>query len=132
MITEGVFEVQPGKQPFAVTAEIISYCGLYGLRPSWGRISFKNTAQVYAGLESRRTTSGPFGHSPDDINLLMSAHMAAQPWKLDSDVLPIPWRTQQEVMPNGPLCFAVAYGDEEVWNHAQYTRLPFAEYIVKI
>ena len=53
-------------------------------------------------------------HSPDDIELLMSSYMASRPWDLDPNVLPIPWRTRNEVMPSGPLCFAVAYGDESV------------------
>jgi amidase len=124
--TEGVFEVQLGKLLFyANTADPLSYCGLYGLRPSWGRISFRNVAQVFTGMESRRTTPGPLAHCPDDIDLFMSSYMAVQPWKLDPDVLPIPWRSQHDVMPAGPLCFAVAYGDEEVCEHPGYILFSF-------
>jgi hypothetical protein len=38
--------------------------------------------------------------------------MLAKPWEMDSDVLKMPWQT--DVMPSGPLCFAIIYGDEDV------------------
>lgn len=69
---------------------------------------------MFAGLESRRSTAGPLAHTPEDIALFMSAYMAQKPWEMDQDVLPIPWRAESEVMPSGPLCFAIAWGDEDV------------------
>lgn len=54
------------------------------------------------------------GKRPQDLAHLMSAYMASKPWEADPDVLPIPWREEKEVMPDGPLCFAVAWGDELV------------------
>jgi Asp-tRNA(Asn)/Glu-tRNA(Gln) amidotransferase A subunit family amidase len=69
---------------------------------------------MFVGLETRRSTAGPLAHSPEDIELFMAAYMAQKPWDVDQDVLPIPWRKAEEVMPLGQLCFAVAWGDEEV------------------
>ena len=69
---------------------------------------------MFVGLETRRSTAGPLAQSPEDIELFMSAYMAQKPWEMDQDVLPIPWRKAEEVMPAGKLCFAIAWGDEEV------------------
>lgn len=65
------------------------------------------------GLESRRCTSGPMGHSPEDLDLFMASYMAAKPWEMDPGILRMPWQVEG-VMPSGPLCFAVSYGDEDV------------------
>jgi amidase len=87
-------------------------CGLYGLRPSWGRISFKDTAEAFAGLEARHAVPGPMGHSPEDLDLYMSSYMAQRPWTMDPNVLNMPWSSDKS--PDGPMCFAIAYGDEHV------------------
>jgi amidase len=88
-------------------------CGLYGLRPSWGRVSQKDIFGVFMGFESRRCTSGQMGHSPEDLGLFRSSYMAARPWEMDPEILRMPWQADG-VMPAGPLCFAISYGDEDV------------------
>jgi amidase len=93
---------------------IASYCGLYGLRPSWGRVSFKDASEAFAGMETRHATAGPMGHSPEDLDLFMSSYMAANPWNMDPSVLHMPWRSMIHEISETPLCFAVSYGDEEV------------------
>jgi amidase len=87
-------------------------CGLYGLRPSWGRISFKDSSESFAGLEARHAVPGPIAHSPEDLDLYMSSYMAQKPWTMDHNVLNMPWSPSK--MPVGPICFAIAYGDENV------------------
>ena len=51
---------------------------------------------------------------PEDLNLFMGSYLATKPWDADPDILPIPWRSTEEVMPEGQLCFAYAFGDELV------------------
>lgn len=52
------------------------------------------------------------GNSPEDLGLLMSSYMAAKPWTYDQEVLDMPWKG--DVLPAGPFCFAIIYGDEDV------------------
>jgi hypothetical protein len=77
-------------------------------------VSFKDASEAFAGLDTRRTTAGPMGHSPEDLDLFMSSYMAAKPWNMDPSVLHIPWRSEISDKSATPLCFAVSYGDEEV------------------
>lgn len=65
-------------------------------------------------METRHATAGPMGHSPEDLELFMSSYMAGKPWDMDSNVLPMPWQTMDSTAVAKPLCFAIAYGDEEV------------------
>lgn len=89
-----------------------TFCGLYGIRPSWGRLSYQGISNAFEGLETRRSCPGPMGNSPEDLGLLMSSYMAGKPWEIDPEVLNMPWKS--ETMPVGPLCFAIVYGDEDV------------------
>jgi len=54
------------------------------------------------------------GHSPEDLDLFMSAYMAAKPWNMDPSVLHMPWRSAIRDISETRFCFAVSYGDEEV------------------
>lgn len=91
-----------------------SLCKLYGLRPSIGRFSYRGLSDTFVGQEAVRSNAGPMGQSPQDLELLMSSYMASKPWDADPDVIALPWRTIEEVMPEGPLCFAISWGDELV------------------
>ncbi|KII95903.1 hypothetical protein PLICRDRAFT_232733 [Plicaturopsis crispa FD-325 SS-3] len=95
--------------------------GLWGLRPSIGRVSYMGIANSLEGLESVRSNAGPMGHSPSDIRLFFSALLSSQPWLRDPDVLPIPWRAEQEILPD-KLCFAYSVGDEVVTPHPPIRR----------
>lgn len=89
-------------------------CKLYGLRPSTGRFSYRGLSDTFVGQEAVRSNAGPMGHTPQDLELLMSSYMASKPWDADPDIVPIPWRGSKDVMPDGPLCFAISWGDELV------------------
>jgi len=89
-----------------------TFCGLYGIRPSWGRLSNQDASNAFQGLDTRRSCPGPMGNLPEDLGLLMSSHMATRPWRYDQETLDMSWKG--DVMPAGPLCFAIIYGDEDV------------------
>jgi amidase len=90
-----------------------SFTGLYGLRPSHGRVSYQRVANTYLGQEAVRSCAGPMCRSPSDIRLFMSALAAQEPWRFDPQCLPIPWRTEEEVLPKN-LCFGFGMGDGTV------------------
>lgn len=94
-----------------------SNCGLYAIRPSRARFSYTGISDVYEGQEALPSTVGLLAHSPEDMAMLCAAHLAAEPWKLDPHVLPLPWKGISQVLPREKLCFAVAWGDELVGTH---------------
>ena len=91
-----------------------STCGLYAIRPSRARFSYTGISDVYEGQEALPSTVGLLAHSPEDMAMLCAAHLAAEPWKLDPHVLPLPWKDVSQVLPHEKLCFAIAWGDELV------------------
>nr|VWO94634.1 Calmodulin (CaM) [Ganoderma boninense] len=46
-----------------------SFCGLYSLKPGWGRISTSGAQDTYPGIEGVRSSLGPIARSVDDIEL---------------------------------------------------------------
>lgn len=90
-----------------------SFTGLYGLRPSHGRVSYQRAANTYLGQEAVRSCAGPMCRSPDDIRLFMSAIASQKPWLYDPQAVPIPWRTEEETLPK-KLCFGFGMGDGNV------------------
>lgn len=57
--------------------------------------------------------AGPMCRSPADVRLFMSSIAAQKPWLHDPQILPIPWRGEEEVLPTN-LCFGYAMGDGTV------------------
>lgn len=90
-----------------------SFTGLYGLRPSHGRVSYQNVSNTYVGQEAVRSCAGPMCRSPSDIHLFMSTIVSQQTWLSDPQILPIPWRRELEALPE-KLCFGFGMGDGSV------------------
>lgn len=87
-----------------------SYTGLYGLRPSHGRISYQNVANTYLGQHAVRSCAGPMCRSVEDVKLFMKAVVDQESWKLDPQIVPVPWRSEEEKLPD-KLCFGFGMGD---------------------
>lgn len=80
-----------------------AYCGLYGLRPSFGRFPTFGTRSGIAGQEFITSVNGPMARSLETIALYSSAVLspAAAPWTLDPKCVPIPWKTHPQIQPPG-------------------------------
>lgn len=80
-----------------------SFCGLYSLKPSFGRFPTSGIRDSLDGQEAVRNAVGPMARSLDDIEMWCKAVVDSQPQiRADPDCLPIPWRTIE--MPQ-KLCF---------------------------
>ena len=90
-----------------------SFTGLYGLRPSHGRVSYQNVGNTYLGQEAVRSCAGPMCRSVDDVGLFMKSLAGTEPWLQDPQVLPLPWRSDLELLPT-KLCFGFGMGDGTV------------------
>lgn len=87
-----------------------SFTGLYALRPSHGRVSYQHVTNTFLGQEAVRSCAGPMCRSPEDIRLFISSLVAQKPWLHDPQIVPIPWRPEEEKLPDR-LCFGFAVGD---------------------
>jgi amidase len=90
-----------------------SYTGLYALRPSQGRVSYQNAVNTYVGQEAVQSAAGPMTHSVPDVRLFMKALADQKPWLVDPKILPLPWREDEEKLPE-KLCFGFGMGDGTV------------------
>ncbi|KAI5862039.1 amidase [Durotheca rogersii] len=68
-------------------------CGVYGFKPTPGRVPFGNQAPgLRSGLPGIAPAAGPLGQSVADLELFMTAVAAGDPWRYDDDAVPVPWR----------------------------------------
>ncbi|KIX98873.1 uncharacterized protein Z520_05334 [Fonsecaea multimorphosa CBS 102226] len=65
--------------------------GIFTLKPSAGRFPIIGCASGLPGQEAVQAVTGPLARSLQDCFLFSEAVAAAEPWKLDTKTLPIPW-----------------------------------------
>lgn len=70
--------------------------GLYGLRPSTGRLPYEGAVTSMDGQNSVLSVIGPIAPSVGGLRLAMKSILSAEPWKHDPIVLDIPWRHEIE------------------------------------
>ncbi|KAJ5888523.1 acetamidase [Penicillium taxi] len=73
-----------------------AYNFLYGIRPSHGRMPYANMANSMEGQETVHSVVGPIAHSAADLRLFLTSVLQQEPWKYDSKVVPMTWRTAEE------------------------------------
>ncbi|KAJ5492991.1 Acetamidase [Penicillium diatomitis] len=69
---------------------------LYGIRPSHGRMPYAKMANSMEGQETVHSVVGPMAHSAGDLRLFLTSVLEQEPWKNDSKVVPMPWRSAEE------------------------------------
>nr|BAB84516.1 acetamidase [Monascus purpureus] len=69
---------------------------LYGIRPSHGRMPYGYMANSMEGQETVHSVVGPIAHSASDLRLFLTSVLSEEPWKYDSKVVPLPWRSHEE------------------------------------
>jgi amidase len=73
-----------------------AFNGLYGLRPSVGRLPYEGMANSMEGQNSILSVVGPLGTSIGALRLVVKSVLVRQPWLHDPLVHEIPWRSEQE------------------------------------
>ncbi|BGP34337.1 hypothetical protein JCM10296v2_006152 [Rhodotorula toruloides] len=66
-------------------------CGVYGFKPTCGRLPILGGAGVGAGAEFVLPTWGRLARSIPDLELLLRSVISSDPWKIDPTCVPIPW-----------------------------------------
>ncbi|TRM68714.1 general amidase [Schizophyllum amplum] len=102
------------------------YNGLYGLRPTAGRIPFRGIVTSFEGQDSVRIVHGPLSRSLDGVQLFMQTMIDARPWTRDPLCIRKPWETVDVLREHGggrePLCFAIMWDDGVVKPHPPVVR----------
>lgn len=98
-----------------------AFNGLFGLRPSTGRIPYEGAANSMDGQNSILSVIGPIAANPRSLALVFKAVLSQQPWLCDPLVLEIPWREdivqrtrdslQESIQGPSKMCFAIMRHD---------------------
>jgi len=104
-----------------------AFCGLYGLRPSTGRMPYEGMANSWDGAPGVLSVVGPLAPSPGALRLVTKGLLGTQPWLHDPLVHELPWRNEQEeaitkLAKEKKLCFAVMRHDGHVAPHPPVSR----------
>ncbi|KAJ5696831.1 hypothetical protein N7536_007243 [Penicillium majusculum] len=99
-------------------------CGLYGLKPSTGRLPLIGCASYVLGCETIMGTLGPISPTFGGIELFMKTIIESKPWVNDSMMLPIPWRDRDKHihLDNKKLTVGVMWTDDVVTPAPAVTR----------
>ncbi|XP_066480073.1 vitamin D3 hydroxylase-associated protein-like [Tiliqua scincoides] len=71
-----------------------SFCGLCGLKPTGGRLSFVGLESPIAGMKSVTTAIGPMAKDVDSLALCMKALLCDELFHLDHSVPPMPFKEE--------------------------------------
>lgn len=68
-------------------------CGLFGLKPSHGRLPYLDVSVTQFGNETVPSVVGPIAQDLDTLLLAVKTVIDGEPWRYDPKCLPLPWRT---------------------------------------
>ncbi|KAK5064375.1 hypothetical protein LTR84_000208 [Exophiala bonariae] len=87
--------------------------GLYGIRPSFGRLPYVGAANSMPGQNSIPSVCGPMATSIGSLRLMMQSILSQQPWLHDPAVVNMPWREAEfaQVPADGKLTFGLLFSD---------------------
>ncbi|EDU49711.1 Amidase domain containing protein [Pyrenophora tritici-repentis] len=90
-----------------------AFNGLYGLRPSTGRLPYEGMANSMDGQNTILSVVGPLATNAASLRLITQAILDQTPWYHDPFVHEIPWRPSHdaEIKTLKPLCFGVLRTD---------------------
>ncbi|EKM61017.1 uncharacterized protein PHACADRAFT_83626 [Phanerochaete carnosa HHB-10118-sp] len=102
------------------------YNGLYGLRPSYGRLPYAGATNSLEGQDSIPSVLGPLSNSMSGIKIFMQAVSASKPWLKDSLARYAPWDASQYTLAEHgggkKLCFAIMWNDGQTIPHPPVIR----------
>lgn len=109
-----------------------AFNGLYGLRPSYGRVPYSGGANSLEGQDSVPSVFGPMSRSLSGIKAFMQAVIAGRPWSKDPLAVRKAWDNDAyQLSEHGHgknLVFAILWDDGSVKPHPPILRgLEFAK-----
>ncbi|CDK29247.1 unnamed protein product [Kuraishia capsulata CBS 1993] len=74
-----------------------AFNGIYGLKPSTGRLPHSGLEGNHDGMENIIGCVGPLARSAEDLSLFCRAALADEPWLIEQSIPPMPWKTDVKV-----------------------------------
>ena len=71
-----------------------AFCGIFSLKPTHNRLSYRNTANTNPGQDTYASSIGVLGATIGAIRLVLESLLSTEPWLRDPNVVPIPWRAE--------------------------------------
>lgn len=68
------------------------FCGIFSIKPTSNRLSYRGVANTNPGQDTYRSTIGFMGTSIDALEVVFKAILGREPWMKDPAVIPIPFR----------------------------------------
>ncbi|KAL5877068.1 hypothetical protein ACKVWC_006224 [Pyricularia oryzae] len=68
------------------------FCGIFSLKPTPERLSYRTVANAIPGQTTYRSAVGYMGTSVDGLNLMLKSVLSTKPWAKDPAVVPLPYR----------------------------------------
>lgn len=104
-----------------------AFNNLFGLKPSHGRLSYKNMANSLSGKPVIPSVVGPMSTRIENLIHFTKAIIETDGWEVDPALVNIPWRTGilnnvRSLAGSGGLCFAVLANDEVQTPHPTISR----------
>ena len=97
-----------------------AFNGAYGFRPTALRNPYEGILLAGAGQESILCVVGPLATtSVEDMELFMSAVIDQEPWDIETNLVPLPWR---RVEPSKTFTVGILWDDGVVHPHPPITR----------
>lgn len=87
-------------------------CGLYSLKPSFGRFPTLGSKSGMPGQEAVNSINGPMANDLEALSIFARAVIDAEPWRWDPKCIPIPWRSvEPSSVPERGLVFGILLDD---------------------
>lgn len=109
-----------------------AFNGVFGLRPSTGRLPYEGTANSMDGQNTILSVVGPMATTARSLKMIFKAILEQSPWLHDPQVLELPWKSstesQVEALVNtdpSALVFAIMRDDRVVQPHPPVRRALF-------
>jgi Asp-tRNA(Asn)/Glu-tRNA(Gln) amidotransferase A subunit family amidase len=101
-------------------------CGLYGLRPSYGRVPYGGAMNTLEGQDSILSVLGPMANSVFGLKVFMEAVIKSKPWLKDPLTVRKKWDEDEYLLKDRDggrkLCFAIMWDDGVCAPHPPITR----------
>lgn len=99
-----------------------AFSGIYGIKPSIGRLPHGGLAGVHGGMENIVGCVGPMATCLEDLSLFCSVVLAASPWTSEVSLIPMPWDTRSVMPETRRLRIGIMLDDGVVHPHPPITR----------